>query len=515
MHKVATNFVKIRDKMEASTVVSEALAIQRIINTELAKTGDMEDKLERILKAFTTVTNSRETLLYATVDENYLEYMGGYHAQNYKNNIRFDEDDIGKCASAKRPIVQIMEKEYCSRLSVPILRLNSTAGVIAIIQVGTKGFTEQQIELAETLALVLQDLLSAKEFTDYRNQIIREKGFVVRNVLHGSRMNKGYGVGRAVIHHRHRDLQNIFAENTELEKSKLAEGQRRMVEYIDNKISESGNYLGNTAEIMEAYKMFALDKGWYKKITADIEKGYTAEAAIEHVYEDIWNKLSATNDPYLREKLYDLRDISDRLRSFINGGDIDTQIAPDEDIIIIAQTMGPAELMDYNYERIRGLIIEDCTPTMHVVIVARALNIPVIAKIHGVMKDVKAGELIAINGNDAAVYIDPSESVISEYRKKSVGLKKVFADLKDIADKPSKTIDDIKINLFLNYGLDLDYNYIEPTRCAGIGLYRTEITFMTSDKLPDVESQIRQYQKLYSLLDDKKNYFPQFRCRFG
>ena len=493
--------------MQTSDVVSEALAIQRKIMAELVKQSTMSDKLENILHAFTDSTGSREALLYATVNDNYLEFMGGYHAQNYKNNIRFEEDIIGKSAAYKRSVRDISDAENVSILSVPVLRLNNTAAVIVLIKGGTEGYSEQQTELVETLALVLPDLLSTKEFIEHRNQIIKEKGIVVRDVLHGTRMNKGYGVGKAVLHRRHRELTNIFAENIELEKSKLAEGRRRMVEYIDSKLSQAGNYLGNTTDIMEAYKMFALDKGWYKKITADIEKGYTAEAAVEHVYEDMWNKLSATNDAYLKERLYDLRDVSDRLRAFIAGGEVLNPVAPDEDIIIIAQTMGPADLMDYNYDHIRGLIIEDCTPTMHVVIVAKALNIPVVAKIHGIVKEIKAGEVIAVNGQEAVVYTHPSEILINEYRKKSVSLKKVFADLQALSTKPTVTLDGLKINLAMNYGLDLDYEYIKPTNCDGIGLYRTEITFMSADKMPDVESQERQYKRLFDALGNKKIIF--------
>ncbi|MBQ9034928.1 MAG: phosphoenolpyruvate--protein phosphotransferase [Alphaproteobacteria bacterium] len=493
--------------MQTSTVVSEALAVQRKIISELAKEYPMSQKLENIARMFAETTGAKQALIYATINENYLEFMGGFHAENYKTNIRYNEDIIGKSAADKRFLQETDDKRNQTTLSLPVLRLNNTAGVMVLIKGGTDFFDDQTVELAETLTLVLTDLLTAKEFIDFRNQIIREKGIVVRDVLHGACLNKGYGVGKAVLHHRHRDLTKIFADNIELEKSKLADGRRRMVEYIDDKLTHAGNYLGNTNDIMEAYKLFALDKGWYKKIMADIEKGYTAEAAVEHVYEDIWNKLSATNDAYLKERLYDLRDVSDRLRSFITGGGEISSVAPDEDIVIIAQTMGPADLMDYNYEHIRGLIIEDCTPTMHVVIVAKALNIPVVAKIHGIMKEIKVGETIAVNGKEASVYIHPSEHLITEYQKKSISLKKVFTDLEKLSKKNSQTIDGIKINLALNYGLDLDFNYIAPSHCDGIGLYRTEITFMTTDKMPDVETQVRQYKKLFDVMENKKIIF--------
>lgn len=491
--------------MRTSTAVSEALAIQRAISAELAKRTSVSEKLEKILKTFAETTAVNSALLYSTVDENYLELMASYNTDDYKTNLRFNEGAIGRSAGFRRSETSVESGK--SILSMPILRQSSTIGVIVLMRNNEDGFKDEEIVLAETIALSLPDLLSTKEFTQHRNLIIHEKGIAVREVLHGTGLNKGYGVGRAVVHHRHREITNIFAENTELEKTKLAEGRERMVAYLDEKIAQAGNYIGNSAEIMETYRMFVMDKGWYKKITANIELGYTAEAAVEHVYEDMWKKLSATNDPYIKERIYDLRDVSDKLRAFISGEEDTIQISTDEDIIIIAQSMGPSDLMDYNYEKIRGLIIEDCTPTMHVVIVAKALNIPVIAKVHGIFKEVKAGEIIAINGTTAEVYTHPSEKLIKEYQKKSVSLKTVLADLQQLSTLPNKTKDGAKINLALNYGLELDYDYIKPTKCDGIGLYRTEITFMSSEKMPDVEKQVAQYQRLFDAVGSKKIIF--------
>lgn len=491
--------------MRTSTAVSEALAIQRTISAELAKQTSMSEKLEKILKDFAETTGVDSVLLYSTVDENYLELMLAYRAENYKTNLRFNEDFIGRSAGFRRS--EYEAGETTSSLSMPILRQNNTIGVIVLVKNNLDGFTDNEIEYAETLALSFPDLLSTQEFTKYRNRIIHEKGIAVRDVLHGTGLNKGYGVGKAVVHHRHREIANIFAENIELEKSKLAEGRQRMIEYLDKKIALASNYIGNSAEIMEAYRMFVADKGWFKKINANIDKGYTAEAAVEHVYEDMWKKLSATSDTYLRERLYDLRDVSDKLRAFICGEEDKILVSPDEDVIIIAQTMGPSDLMDYNYERIRGLIIEDCTPTMHVVIVAKALNIPVIAKVHGIFKEVKVSEVIAINGHTGEVYTHPSEKTVAEYQKKSVGLKKVLADLEALSSVPNKTMDGVKINLALNYGLDVDYDYIKPTKCDGIGLYRTEIMFMASEKMPDVEIQEKQYARLLNAVGQKKIIF--------
>ncbi len=490
--------------MNTSGIVSEALAIQKVISEELAAKSSMPEKIRKVLKFLADSLKMDGALLYATADENYLELVEAYQAVGYKSNIRYEEGAIGCCAAAKVTTIKVDEQQKSSLISIPVTRLHITIGAVVLIKHNTAGFDDVQTEEAETLCLPLTDLLSSRAFEDYKNRLVREKGIVMREALHGVSMNKGYGVGKAILHYRQRELVNIFADNVELEQSKLAEGRRKMVEYIDKKIAQAESYMGNTTEIMEAYRLFALDKGWYKKISADIAKGYTAEAAVEHVYEDMWSKLSATSDPYIKEKLYDLRDVSDRLRAFI-GGDVEREfVSGDEDIVVIAQSMGPADLMDYNYTKIKALVIEECSPTMHVVIVAKALNIPVVAKIYGVLKEVKAGETVAVNGDEGTLYPNPSESLITEYQKKSVGLQKVFEELESLSSHPTKTKDDIKINLALNYGLDLDYDYIKPTHCDGIGLYRTEIMFMSADKMPDVETQRKQYARLYEALGSKK-----------
>lgn len=491
--------------MAVSAVLSEALSVQRVISEQISAPNMAEEKIAEVLKIFANSFEADKIALYATVDENYLEKIGGINDSNFKSTLRFNDENVGLCALNCRTINTKDETESFYQLCVPIIRMYNTIGVIVLGK--NSEFDENTVSAIETLSLSLVDFISSKSVNEYKNRLIKEKGFVIRDSLKGVGLNAGYGVGKVVLHRRHRELVNIFAENIELEQSRLDEGRKKMSEYLDKKIAQTENSIGNSVAIMEAYKMFAQDKGWYKKISADISKGYTAEAAIEHVYEEMWNKLSLTDDVYLKEKLYDLRDVSDRLRSFVAGETENTEVLPDEDIVIIAQNMGPADLMDYNYEKIKGLVIEDGTATMHAVIVAKALNIPVIAKIHGVLQEVKSGELIALNGENGKLYIHPSDEIISEFKEKSFGRKNIFAELKTLRNLPTETLDGTKINLALNYGFDLDFDYIEPTNCDGIGLYRTEIMYMASEKMPDVETQQKQYARLFNKMGSKRIIF--------
>ena len=493
--------------MSVSAALSEALNVQRVISEQILAQNEVPEKIEIIMRAFKEALKADSTALYAVVNENYLEKMGDCEGSHHKATLRFGDENVGVCAANHRIVNTYDETKKTAVLCVPIIRMYNSIGVILAEKSNKKEFPETFAEIAETLAISLIEFMSLRTFSQYRDRLIREKGFVVKDSLKGVCLNKGYGVGRAVLHRKHRELVNIFAENVELEQSRLNEGRRKMSEYLDKKIAQTENSIGNGVEIMEAYRMFAQDKGWYKKISNDIEKGYTAEAAIEHVYEEMWSKLSSTEDVFLKEKLYDLRDVSDRLRAFVAGETENADILPDEDIVIIAQNMGPADLMDYNYEKIKGLVIEDGTPTMHAVIVAKALNIPVIAKIHGVLQEVKSGETVALDGERGKLYTHPSDEIITECKEKSFGRKNVFAELKKLYDLPTKTLDGVKINLAMNYGFDLDYDYLDPSNCDGIGLYRTEVMYMSAEKMPDVEMQQKQYKRLFDKMGNKRIIF--------
>ena len=492
--------------MSISATLNKALSVQRAISKQISTSYSTAEKIAEILQALVKATASESAVLYTIVDKNYLEKMGDFNGEEFKSNIRYHDNEIGTCASECRTINTFDEKTEKALICVPVTRMHNLVGVV-VLQKSGEIYSEETGAIIETLALSLTDFLSSKDFGEYRSRLIKEKGLSERDSLKGMSLSKGFGVGKAVLHRRHRELVKIFAENIELEQLRLDEGRRKMSDYLDKKIEQTSSNIGNSAEIMEAYRLFAKDKGWYKKISNDISKGYTAEAAIEHVYEEMWNKLSLTDDIYLKEKLYDLRDVSDRLRSFVAGENINNELLADEDIIVIAQTMGPADLMDYNYEKIKGLVIEDGTPTMHAVIVAKALNIPVIAKTHGVLQDVKAGELVALDGEQGKIYTRPSDEIISEYQKKSCGRINIFSELKKLKNLPNKTFVGEKIDLSINYGFDLDFDYLEPTNCDGIGLYRTEIMYMTSEKMPNVELQQKQYKRLFDKMGNKKIIF--------
>ena len=493
--------------MNAAT---KAMAILQKIQHDISDNKETSIKLERIMGLIAQGFDADACACYITVDDTYLELFCKYGFKDeYKGNVRYGETIVGEIAAQRHSISRndLSDGNFKSALGSPMLRWNKTSGVILVGNKGERQYTDEETSMLETIAMFLTTFFSTEEMSAYKKQLIKSRGLNLKDRLKGVVLNKGFGVGCAIVHQRGQALIKIFAEDKNVELARLEDAKTRMNQNLDEKFNSTRLGIGEHTDILETYRMFARDKGWYKKISDNIESGLTAEAAIERAYEDMWNRLSSSSDTYLRERLLDLRDIADRLRLFLSGIEQVDKSNINDDIIVVAQTMGPADLMDYDYKKIRGLIIEDGTPTMHVAIVAKALNIPVIAKIRGIFKDVKDGELLGIDGQEGYVYINPTDDIKEKFKSKQKDMALVLAQLEKLKKYANKTLDGIKIKLNINIGLDFDMDYLESTKCDGIGLYRTEIPFMSAEKMPDVNQQISFYKKLIDRAGNKSVVF--------
>lgn len=495
-----------------TSAANKAMEILKRIQQAVSENDEPAVKLENTMHILAETFGADAAACYVTVDDNYLELLSQYGLEDkaFKRNIRYGEGLIGNIAASRRSLFSVNAdgRQYKAVLGAPLLRWNRTSGIILIVHKETYQYDQTEVETLETVALFLTATLFSEEMANYKKKLIKSRGLNLKDRLKGVILNKGYGVGNAMVHRRRQALTKIFAEDKTKELARLEDAKERMNKSLDEKFNTTRLGIGEHTDILETYRMFARDKGWYQKISDNIENGLTAEAAVERAYEDTWNRLSGSSDVYLKERLHDLRDVADRLRSFLSGDDKKISSGQTgDDIIIVAQTMGPADLMDYDYKKIRGLIIEDGTPTMHVSIVAKALNIPVIAKIRGIFKDVKEGELLALDGQEGYVYINPADDIVKKFKSRQKNMALLLEQLKKLKRYPNKTLDGTKISLNINVGLDFDFDYLDSTKCDGVGLYRTEIPFMSSEKMPGVQDQISFYKRLIDKAGRKKVVF--------
>jgi phosphotransferase system enzyme I (PtsP) len=250
--------------------------------------------------------------------------------------------------------------------------------------------------------------------------------------------------------------------------------------------------------------MFSYDQGWLHKIREAVSTGLTAEAGVERVQSDTRARMLRVTDPYLRDRLHDLDDLANRLMRVLMGQDHapSREMLP-ENAIIVARSMGPAALLDYDRKRLRGLVLEEGGPTSHVSIVARALGIPTVGEIDNATGLCEAGDAIIVDGTTGHVHMRPTPEVEAAYAERVKLRARRQAQYRALKDLPCVTKDGQQIALMINAGLAIDLPHIEETGAAGIGLFRTELQFMVADSLPRTSEQHALYRAVLDAADGK------------
>ena len=387
------------------------------------------------------------------------------------------------------------EEIYNSFLGVPILRGGNTLGVLVVQNSVKRTYSEEEIEVLETIAMLLAEMIASGEL----QTIVRPGAEIAARrpiALKGSAVADGVGLGHVVLHQPRVIVTQIVAEDTNRELERLGESIEAMRANIDQLLDDDGS-LGDHREVLETFRMFANDRGWLRRLREAVSTGITAEAAVERVQNDARARLQRQTDPYLRERLHDLDDLANRLLHQLTGPAL---IAPPETLpdnaILVARSMGPAALLEYDRRRLRGLVLEDAGNSSHVAIVARSLGIPTVGDVANITSLVEQGDSIIIDGSAGEVQVRPQPDVEAAYREKARLRARRQEQYQELRDVPAITRDGVKINLLMNAGLLVDVQHLEETGVSSIGLFRTELQFMLAPQFPRLEQQYALYRQV-------------------
>ena len=376
-------------------------------------------------------------------------------------------------------------------MGVPILRGGRVIGVLAVQNRTRRNYTEEEIETLQTVAMVLAEMVAGGELIS-RDELLPADGNALLPLrLKGIRLNPGRGMGVAVVHQTHFNVRRLVAENPDHEHGRLRSAVSDMHGALDDMLEATDLADGGEPrDILETYRMIAEDAGWLARMDEAISSGLTAEAAVQKVHNDIRARMSKVTDPYLHERLHDLEDLADRLLHHLIGG---PEMAPQndlpDDVILVARTMGPAQLLDYDRTSLRGLVLEEGSSTAHVAIVARALDIPVVGQARNVLSRIEPGDPVLVDGDNGLVFIRPGEDLVLGFQESMEAQRRRKAAYAPLRDLPTVTQDGERVDVNINAGLLVDVQYLDETGADGIGLYRTEIPFMVRSQFPDVEAQ--------------------------
>ena len=401
------------------------------------------------------------------------------------------------------------EELFHSFAGVPIVRKERAIGVLAVQHADPRAYDDIEIEALQTVAMVLSELIANAGLADRASAAAADMRDAGMARLGGQRLVVGMARGNAVYHQPRVLIEHTVAEDIEAERHRVYAAFSRMREQIDSMMGQAEfGTVGEHQEVLETYKMFAYDEGWSRRINEGIDSGLTAEAAIERVRQRMQQRMRQIDDPLLQDRMHDLDDLSNRLLRIVSGQlGTAAQAGLPQDAILIARNLGPAELLEYDRRKLKGVILEEGSLTAHVTIVARAMGVPMIGRARNVRRLILDGDLVLLDGTDAIAFARPTPAVREAFDTKLAASQKRRAEYAAVKDLPSITKDGTRITVMVNAGLRDDVAALGMTGADGIGLFRTEFQFLVSAALPKREAQQRLYRSVLDAAGDKPVIF--------
>ncbi len=401
------------------------------------------------------------------------------------------------------------EELYSSFLGVPVMRGGAVIGVLVVQNRTQRHYSDEEEEALQTTAMVLAEVMASGELKEMARETAIDVAHVRSHHLRVESLAEGIALGHVVLHEPRVHIQNMIAEDVPAEQKRLDNAVSQLRSQVDELLDGSDVMRATDySDVLETIRMFAHDKGWLSRLKEAVETGLTAEAAVERVQNDNRARMQRMQDPYLRERMHDLDDLSNRLLRILTGA-MATASRTDlpENAIVVSRNMGPAELLDYDRTKIRGVILEEGGKTSHVAIVARALGIPAIGQADGLINLVDTGDEIIVDGATGEIFVRPSTELQKSYAEKVRFYAKKQERFTALRDLPALTRDGKTISLNINAGLTVDMPHLQESGADGVGLYRTELHFMMAQRFPRLNAQVRHYQSIIEQAQGKPVVF--------
>jgi len=491
------------------------------LNEILSSSQTLQVRLTLAMKTTAREMGADTSILYLLTPDHYLEVYATYDSatpDHKKVRFRVGEGIVGLIAANGKSLIcdnisrhpnflhrpGIADQVNLSLLGVPLISSRGILGVLTLQNPPSKPFEEWREKGLIEVANFIANLPELERFPVLNTADGKVDGV---QTLQGISFNPGLAIGTAVIHQPYSWKESAFCTNTKDESERLKEAIRNMIESIDRLKESAPNLDKSTEDVLSSYQMIAGDRGWIRKIQEYIQKGFAAEAAVQKVRRHTRERYAQIGDSILKGRLSDFEDLASRLLKHLSGKDAVSEDLP-ESTILVAQNLGPAELLDYDRRFIKGLVLEEGVHTAHVAIIARALDIPVVGRVPLLLSQVSAGEKLVVDGTLGKVIVNPQSEDLQAVREKIIQLKKGQIINKELRDKPCTTQEGVPVSLTLNAGLPIDLHHLDELHFEGVGLYRTEIPFMMRSSFPDVKAQTEIYR---DVIDQAKGLGVTFR----
>ena len=491
----------------------------------MAAREDAQERLDHLTEMIAQETGADVCSIYLARRSGALELCATHGLKREAvHNTRLERNEglVGLVARSARPQAvadapshpsfayrpETGEEPFKSFIGVPILRGGRLVGVLTSQTHKSRETGDDEIETLQTVAMILAEIVASGDVIAAEDLAGLDMRPSKAERFQGGAYSPGLAMGVAVVHEPHVTSTRLIAENPEQEETRLDTAIGELRRGIDNML-DAGRlpFGGPTRDVLEAYRMFANDRGWLNQLREAVRQGLTAEAAVERVRNEHRARLMQAKDVHFRERLHDLEDLANRLLRHLAGSNTHRPVDLPENAILFARSIGPAELLDYDRTRLKGVALEEGSASSHAAIVAKALGIPLVGQLEGALDRVEAGDPVILDGEFGLIFIRPDEEVTTTYQDRAEALSRQARAYAQLRNEPSVTADGQTFELHLNAGLLIEMMRLEDTGAAGIGLFRTEFQFMVADTLPRLDKQAELYRAVMDSAGDKPVVF--------
>jgi phosphotransferase system enzyme I (PtsP) len=503
---------------------SESRKLLRRLKDALAESSAGQARLDRITQLIASSMRTEVCSIYLFRDNETLELCateGLKPEAVHKTRMRLGEGLVGRVArdgrvvneadapAAKgfRYMPETGEEVFSSFCGVPIQRLGDKLGVLVVQSRQARAFSDDEVYALEVVAMVLAEMTELGAFVG-EGEALRAR-HTNPMLIRGSVGQEGVAEGHVWLHEPRVVVSNPVADDPEFEIERL----RAAIDQLRVSVGDMLDSVGNDAadadhrEVLQAYQMMASSRSWLKRMEEDIRAGLSAEAAVEKEQSTARRRLGRAPDAYLRERLQDLDDLSNRLLRNLTGQGSDTGAKMPENPILVARNIGPAELLEYGRGQLKGIVLEQGSVGSHAAIVARAWAIPLIVNATGIGAEALNGDHVMVDGDQGVVHLRPDDTVVSAFRDKIAMQAKAQERYSGIRSLPAEAKCGTVVSLQMNAGLIAELPSLENSGAEGVGLFRTELQFLARNTVPRRSELAAIYSRVLDAAKGKRVVF--------
>jgi phosphotransferase system enzyme I (PtsP) len=377
-------------------------------------------------------------------------------------------------------------------------------GVLVVQSRDARVYSADEVYALEVVAMVIAEMTELGTFVGEGAALSARHQQPV--LMRGGAGQEGVTEGHVWLHEPRVVVSNPIADDPDAELVRLTGAVEELRVGVDRMLEMSKDGDKEALEVLETYRMFANSKGWMRRIEGDIARGMSAEAAVEKEQSQARARMGQVADAYLRDRLADLDDLSNRLLRILTGQGVNTGADLPVDPILVARNIGPAELLEYG-RSLRGIVLEEGSVGSHAAIVARALAIPLVIHADQVTVEALNGDHIMVDGDQGLVHLRPDDSVVTAFRDKMAMQAKAQDRYASLVGKPAKTLDGEVVELHMNAGLMADLPSLDSSGAEGVGLFRTELQFLVRNKMPKRGELVALYARVLDAAHGKRVVF--------